>query len=293
MIIDTFMYFDEDMILDIRLNTLNEYVSRFIICESRYNHKGVKKKLNFNIKSFKKFENKIKYIVLENLPKNLHEIKENDSEKIKNSKILDNALMRENYQRNYCSEFLKDYSENDLVLVNDIDEIPNLENFKYKCKITFFIQKMFYYKLNLEYPNFDWIGSRICKVKHLKSPQWLRNIKPKKYSFWRPDVLLSSKKYSNVEFIKSGGWHFTNVKTVEQIDHKMRNFLHHLEYEKSGININDLKNLIDQKKIMYNHKADKTDQNKWKNAKSLNKISLIDLPNYVRMNSSKFKDWLD
>ena len=293
MIIDTFMYFDEDMILDIRLNTLNEYVSRFIICESRYNHKGVKKKLNFNIKSFKKFENKIKYIVLENLPKNLHEIKENDSEKIKNSKILDNALMRENYQRNYCSEFLKDYSENDLVLINDIDEIPNLENFKYKCKITFFIQKMFYYKLNLEYPNFDWIGSRICKVKHLKSPQWLRNIKPKKYSFWRPDVLLSSKKYSNVEFIKSGGWHFTNVKTVEQIDHKMRNFLHHLEYEKSGININDLKNLIDQKKIMYNHKADKTDQNKWKNAKSLNKISLIDLPNYVRMNSSKFKDWLD
>ena len=293
MIIDTFMYFDEDMILDIRLNTLNEYVSKFIICESRYNHKGVKKKLNFNIKSFKKFENKIKYIVLENLPKNLHEIKENDSEKIKNSKILDNALMRENYQRNYCSEFLKDYSEDDLVLINDIDEIPNLENFKYKCKITFFIQKMFYYKLNLEYPNFDWIGSRICKVKHLKSPQWLRNIKPKKYSFWRPDVLLSSKKYSNVEFIKSGGWHFTNVKTVEQIDHKMRNFLHHLEYEKSGININDLKNLIDQKKIMYNHKADKTDQNKWKNAKSLNKISLIDLPNYVRMNSSKFKDWLD
>ena len=293
MIIDTFMYFDEDMILDIRLNTLNEYVSKFIICESRYNHKGVEKKLNFNIKNFKKFENKIKYIVLENLPKNLHEIKENDSEKIKNSKILDNALMRENYQRNYCSEFLKDYSENDLVLINDIDEIPNLENFKYKCKITFFIQKMFYYKLNLEYPNFDWIGSRICKVKHLKSPQWLRNIKPKKYSFWRPDVLLSSKKYSNVEFIRSGGWHFTNVKTVEQIDHKMRNFLHHLEYEKSGININDLKNLIDQKKIMYNHKADKTDQNKWKNAKSLNKISLIDLPNYVRMNSSKFKDWLD
>ena len=293
MIIDTFMYFDEDMILDIRLNTLNEYVSKFIICESRYNHKGVEKKLNFNIKNFKKFENKIKYIALENLPKNLHEIKENDSEKIKNSKILDNALMRENYQRNYCSEFLKDYSENDLVLINDIDEIPNLENFKYKCKITFFIQKMFYYKLNLEYPNFDWIGSRICKVKHLKSPQWLRNIKPKKYSFWRPDILLSSKKYSNVEFIRSGGWHFTNVKTVEQIDHKMRNFLHHLEYEKSGININDLKNLIDQKKIMYNHKADKTDQNKWKNAKSLNKISLIDLPNYVRMNSSKFKDWLD
>ena len=183
MIIDTFMYFDEDMILDIRLNTLNKYVSKFIICESKFNHKGIKKKLNFDIKNFKKFEKKIKYVVLENQPENLHLIKENEKEKIKNSKILDNALMRENYQRNYCSNFLKDFSEDDLILVNDVDEIPNLENFSYKSKITFFVQKMFYYKLNLEYPEFDWMGSRICKIKHLKSPQWLRNIKPKKYFF--------------------------------------------------------------------------------------------------------------
>ena len=75
------------------------------------------------------------------------------------------------------------FSEDDLVLINDLDEIPNLENFRYKRKITIFKQKMFYYKLNLQYPNFDWMGSKLCKIKHLISPQWLRNIKSKKYLF--------------------------------------------------------------------------------------------------------------
>ena len=70
-IIDSFMYFDEDIILDIRLNTLNEFVSKFIICEAKYNHNGINKKLNFNRKILKKFRDKIEYIVVEDQPKNL------------------------------------------------------------------------------------------------------------------------------------------------------------------------------------------------------------------------------
>ena len=46
-IIDCFMYYDEDNLLDLRLNILNEHVSHFIICEATFNHKGLKKKLNF------------------------------------------------------------------------------------------------------------------------------------------------------------------------------------------------------------------------------------------------------
>ena len=42
-IIDCFMYYDEDLILDIRLNALNKYVSKFIICEANFNHNGTKK----------------------------------------------------------------------------------------------------------------------------------------------------------------------------------------------------------------------------------------------------------
>ena len=48
-IIDCFMYFDEDMLLDIRLNTLNNFVSKFIICEAKYKHNGAEKKLNFDL----------------------------------------------------------------------------------------------------------------------------------------------------------------------------------------------------------------------------------------------------
>ena len=94
-IIDSLMYFDEDIILDIRLNTLDKFVSKFIICEAKYNHNGVKKKLKFNIKNFKKFENKIEYLILEDQPINLFDIQDNEPLNIRNSKILDNALIKE------------------------------------------------------------------------------------------------------------------------------------------------------------------------------------------------------
>tara|TARA_X000000950_G_scaffold284543_1_gene387910 strand:- start:900 stop:1784 length:885 start_codon:yes stop_codon:yes gene_type:complete len=292
-LIDCFMYFDEDMILDIRLNTLNNYVDKFIICEAKYNHKGIPKKLNFDFKKFKKFQSKIEYIVLEDQPKNLNSIKNIEPQEIKNSKILDNSLIRENYQRNYCQKSLKNFSEDDLVLINDLDEIPNLKKFRYKKKITIFKQKLFYYKLNLLYSNHEWMGSKICKIKHLKTPQTLRNVKPKKYAKWRLDILFSEKKYNNIAFIEDGGWHFTNVKTPESIDFKMRNFLHHLEYEKSGLNVSKLKKLIKEKKIMYNHNADKKDVNKWSNTINLEKIALEYLPIYIVNNISKFKEWID
>ncbi len=292
-IIDCFMYFDEDVILDIRLNTLNKYVSKFIICEARYNHNGLKKKLNFDINKFQKFKNKISYIILETQPPDLYKIDSHDNLEKKNSKILDNALKRENFQRNFCFNELQKYSPEDLIIINDLDEIPNLKDFRYKKKITIFKQKMFYYKLNLEYPNFNWSGSKICKLKHLKNPQWLRDIKAKKYPFWRVDTFFDNKKDLNLEFIESGGWHFTNIKSPEAIDYKMRSFLHHLEYEKSGFNANKLKQLILEKRVMYNHNADTKNWDKWKDGKFLNKIDTKLLPEYVISNISKFKKWLD
>lgn len=287
------MYFDEDMILDIRLNTLNQYVDKFIICEAKFNHRGEKKNLIFDINKFKKFKNKIEYIILDHQPKNLKTINHKDSTEIKNSKLLDNSLIRENYQRNFCMESLKKFSQDDLVIINDLDEIPNLENFRYRKKITVFKQKLFYYKLNLLYPDYIWMGSKICKIKHLKSPQNIRNIKSKKYPLWRLDIIFSSKKFNNIDFINNGGWHFTNVKTAEKIDFKMRNFLHHLEYEKSGLNINKLKKLIEKKSIMYNHNADKKDSNKWSNSRTLKTIETSQLPSYIGNNLQKFKEWMD
>ena len=70
-IYDCFQYFDEDLLLDIRLNILNEHVSKFKISEATYTHNGNKKKLNFNINNFKRFKDKINYIVVDQPPKNL------------------------------------------------------------------------------------------------------------------------------------------------------------------------------------------------------------------------------
>ena len=292
-IVDCFMYFDEDMLLDIRLNTLSKYVYKFIVCEAKFNHNGLEKKLNFNINNFSQYKDKIIYIVAENQPQNLKKIHIDDTQNVKNSKILDNALIRENFQRNYCLKYLRNFSEEDLVLINDLDEIPNLKKFKFKSKITIFKQKMYYYKLNLEYPDFEWMGSRICKIKDLENPQWLRNVKPKKYSRWRLDTLFSKKKFNDISFVESGGWHFTNIKSPEKIDHKMKNFLHHLEYEHSGMSLLDIKNMIKNKKVMYDHGADKKNMNKWRVSKSLKKVDLDVMPEYVKKNYDKFKIWID
>ena len=65
------MYYDEDLLLDIRLNVLDKYVKKFVITEATYTHNGSKKKLNFNIQNFVKFKDKIEYIVVDKQPPNI------------------------------------------------------------------------------------------------------------------------------------------------------------------------------------------------------------------------------
>jgi len=290
--IDCFMYYDEDMILDLRLNMLDKFVSYFVICEANFNHNGSKRELKFDIKKFSKFKSKIIYLPLYFQPNNIKAINDMDSQLIKNSKILDNALLRENFQRNYLQNKIKDFQDDDLIIISDVDEIPNLEKFTYKSKITIFEQKIFYYKLNLLHENFKWYGSKITKKKHLLSPQWLRNVKSKKYPFWRIDIFLSKTKYNNINFIKDGGWHFTNIKSPKDIHFKFSNFLHHLEYEESNLKIEDLEKMIKERKISYNHSLDKKG-NKWNSSISLKKVGDEFLPNYLNKNKSKYKIWFD
>ena len=145
-----------------------------------------------------------------------------------------NALKRENYQRNGISKGLTNANPDDLILVSDVDEIPNLSNLdlnNINNEIILFKQNFYYYKFNLKLEDMPWLGTKACKYKNLKSPQWLRNIKDKKYPFWRLDILFSDKKYSNIKFIENGGWHFSNMKTPEEIEKKMRTYLHHREYD--------------------------------------------------------------
>lgn len=294
-IYDCFMYYDEDLLLDIRLNTLNKYVKKFVITEATYTHNGNKKKLNFNIQNFKKFKDKIEYIVVDQQPPNIKKLNDNDSKETLEEKKILNGMARDYFQRENLKKGLHNIDKDDLIIVSDLDEIPNLENLninKLKNNIIIFQQKMFYYKLNLLYENFIWAGSKAVKYKNFISPQWLRNIKSKKYPFWRLDIFFSKKKYSNLHYINDGGWHFTCIRKPKDLEKKLLNFAHHYEFEQSGLKINDIKKLIEEKRVMYDHNVDQKGY-KWSGKSILKKIDINFLPDYIKKNIEIFKDWLD
>jgi beta-1,4-mannosyl-glycoprotein beta-1,4-N-acetylglucosaminyltransferase len=289
------MFFDEEMLLDLRLNTLNKFVDKFVIVESSYTHSGKDKKLIFDINKYSKFKDKIHYIVLKDPPAGIEEANSNDDEGEVSRKEILNALKRENLQRDMILDGLKDADKNDWIIISDLDEIPNLENLNFsniKNKIIFFKQKVFYYKLNLELKTLRWIGSKACRKKDLKSPQWLRNIKDKIYSKWRLDILFSEKKYSDIYFIENGGWHFSFVKKPEDIEKKLKSYLHHREYDIDPLGVDKIENLINSKSVIYDHRVDQT-QYKFGGEQKLEKIDTRFLPSYISSNKDKYLEWLE
>ena len=219
-IYDCFMFFDEELLLDLRLNILDKYVDKFIITEATYMHSGKSKKLNFDINKFSKFKEKIIYNVIDKQPSNLVSINKEDDKETTGKKLINNSNKREHYQREMALKSLGEADPDDIILINDVDEIPNLQNInfdKINKKLIIFRQKMFYYKFNLLYEGINWHGSRACRKKDFISPQWLRDVKHKNYPIWRLDTFFSKTKYSNINYVEDGGWHFTNVKTPEDI----------------------------------------------------------------------------
>ena len=292
---DCFTYFDEDLILEIRLNILNEYVDHFVIVESTFNHNGEKRQLRFDINKYWKFKDKIKYIVLDDCPKNIEKISEHDSEKVKENKFITNAMKRENGQRNYIINGIEEANEEDLILLSDLDEIPSLENFDFsniKEKIIIFEQIMCYYKFNLAIPNFKWYGTRACLKKNLKSPQWLRNIKARKYPLFRIDILFNEMKFNDIKLIRKGGWHFTNIKHPEEIHLKYKSYLHHREYELSGMNEDKIREIIKNKHTLYDLKIDQRKNKIGKGMKLIN-LQKDELPDYVISKRKEFATWFD
>ena len=294
-IFDCFMYFDEYIVLDVRLNYLDKYIDQFIIIESEYNHKGEKRTPLFDINKFKKFENKIKYILTNNIPPGIENIKADDNESEIYRKSIFNAWKRENLQRNQISVGLSDAQEEDWVIISDLDEIPNLSEIKLKNindNFVFFKQDMMYYKFNLRLENYTWVGSKACKMKNLESPQWIRDVKDRKYSWWRIDTYFSKRKYSNILFVENGGWHFSYLKKPKDIEKKLKSYLHHIDYDLNPVGEKGIQEMINNKKTIYNIKADQK-ENKFDGTNKLNKIDINLLPSYILENKDKLKDWIE
>ena len=263
-IYDCFQYFDEDHIVDLRMNILNDFVDFFVISESTKTHQGKNKKINFDVKNFPKFKDKIKFIVAD-YDKNINF-----------SKHTGGHSPIEQHQRNSLEQGIKNASPNDLVILSDSDEIPDLSKIhqiKNDNSIVAFSQKMFMYKLNLQNLNeSNWIGSKITKKKNLNSMQDLRNLKFKNYPFWRFDK-------KNLQIIK-GGWHFSYLLKSEQIIKKIKSFSH------GEFNNKDFDRQIIDQKILNNEDI-------FDRGIKLKKISLDnDFPKYILENKKKLSEWI-
>ena len=228
-LIDCITFFDNTAMFDLRFNVLKDHVDLFVICESEYDHRNNKKKLNFELKFLD--NKKVKYFVLNKPFPNELDIWKNQA-----------------IQREFMLENIKTIAkEEDYIFFSDPDEIPNpdlLIDFELKKKYGIFFQKCFNFKFNLFNPHeTPWEGTRVCKLKNLKSIDFMRQkIRSKNldYSFFRFD------KEKSIETIKDGGWHFNNILPPEAISLKLKTFAHSEFSEKRYSDIEIIRSKIER-----------------------------------------------
>ena len=269
-IFDCITFYNANMLFDLRYHSLKNHVDYFVVCEANKTHTGQRKEYNFDKKFLSKYSEKIIYIQVDDLP----EIKIKGK---KDYQLL--KIQMENLFRGIVKA-----KDDDLIIFSDEDEIPNpvvISNFKKnEYKFGFFLQNMYYYKLNilgLDEGDGNWAGSRICKKKYLKSFYDFRVLKKKniKYPFWRID------KEKSIQLIKSGGWHFTYLMSPKEIIKKIESMAHSEfnkeEFKKEHMvesNINNLKDPFGRDLRLARVEIENS------------------FPKYLRDNIDLYKDWI-
>ena len=263
-ILDCITFFDNNFMFELRYNILLNDVDYFVICESKFDHKGKEKKKNFVWKDYYDTK-KIKYFLLEQpFP------------------INTNRWENQAIQREFLLSKTNFANPDDYIFFSDPDEIikPDLlKDFKLKKKYGIFLQKCFNYKFNIFNPyESPWEGTRVCKKKNLKSIDFMRQkIKTKnlKYNFLRFD------KEKNIEIFKNAGWHFNNIMSATEISIKLKTFAH-LEFSDEKYSSEEIvKKKIANKEDLFGrgHKYEvvKLDQ---------------DFPEYILKNIEKYHDFI-
>jgi beta-1,4-mannosyl-glycoprotein beta-1,4-N-acetylglucosaminyltransferase len=199
MIYDCFPFNNELDLLDIRLHVLDDYVDRFVLCESPWTQAGRPKSLHFN-------QNKSKFA--EFLPKITHLVVD---------QLIGgtNHWLRENYQRNFLINGLQDAKSDDLIFISDLDEIwdPKKLGQIQDKGITIFMQNYYRYYLNLRSPDRPYwlIGTRVVRRRELSTPQEIRNWGGR----FKPVI--------EKPVIFDGGWHFSDLGGPEVVREKLVN----------------------------------------------------------------------
>ena len=264
-LIDCITFFDNNYIFDFRYNVIKNYVDKFIVCESLFDHKNNPKKINFDIENKYKNNSQVIHLVLKNpFPKST------------------NPWQNQAIQREYILENLNFTNEDDLIFFSDPDEIPNpslLLNFVLKKKYGIFLQNFYNYKFNLFNPyETPWEGTKVCKKKDLNSIDFMREkIKEKnlKYKFYRID------KEKSIEIFDNGGWHFNNLMEPKIISKKLKTFAHSEYSGEEFSSIETIKKKIDEKVDLFNR------------GEKYNYVKIDDtFPEHLLNNLDKYKDYI-
>lgn len=233
MIHDCFTFFNELDLLELRLNTLDPLVDRFVLVEATLTHQGKPKPLHYaeNKERFAAFHHKIEHVVVDRYPENPGA----------------DAWVYEKHQRNSIALGLKGAAADDRVMIGDVDEIPRPEKVREAVAmrgVRIFRQRMFYYYLNCLNATeaggraYAWNGTVMVNAGDINGPiQRYRDFSMLMASYFHPKFI--NRMYWNLRlayermsygyspsFIHDGGWHFSYLGGVDRIIEKIEAFAH-------------------------------------------------------------------
>jgi hypothetical protein len=191
MIWDCFLFFNELDVLEIRLNELKDRVHRFVLVEAATTFTNHPKPLHYleNKARFSEFNDRIEHVV------------------VNDTSTWRDAWARERHQRNAISRGLAACSNDDLIMVSDVDEIPRASAIPTGGPVVF-SQTLSYYCLNTATTT-PWKGTRMWPCSLIRSGMSIQQIRE-----------------SDAAIVPNGGWHFSYLGGVEMIQAKLTSFAH-------------------------------------------------------------------
>lgn len=214
MIVDCFTFYNEMDILKKRLRYLNSIVDKFVLVESTVTHRGEDKKLFFDEhkSDFDEWSDKIIHIIVHDNPTNK------------------DPWSRENHQRNCIIRGLENCNDDDLIMISDVDEIPNREAINLPNGIDLLSYNMIAFQYSFKFIQTiePWFGTVLTTLKYLKTktPQRLREMR------W------------SITHYQNAGWHLSSFGDAEFASNKNFHFAHCHDQAASSKTVEDFKRFV-------------------------------------------------
>jgi len=266
MIYDCFPFFNELMLLEIRLNEMSPFVDKFVLVEGTYTYSGQPKRLYYDeVKDnevFAPFKDKITHLVYDGEPIPL--IYKDD---LYINPLSEVARRRRNYeslQRNVIEQGLSDAEPDDIIIGSDLDEIINMDvfpiikNISKPCRLE---MKLFYYSFNCR-ANENWYWAAFCRFRDFKTAQGLR----------------LERNHKNI--VMNAGWHFAELMSPDKLSEKLGSFCH-AEYDTDHFrDVDRIRKHIEANEDIYER------------PNMTFTVEPLDAPKYVMNNQERYKEFI-